>query len=222
MATGDAAVPLHSPPLRQSVVGLKVAARHILLPAPRAAGPAPFGRQKGAPYPFSALLYRAARTPATQLRLPESCASFRHTHVDTLSDATTTQMDPADQRAYVRGLEACLREAHRSHTRDIQCAKEAKTGQGARQRARQQGVALRLGPKPSRVAPPHFQYPGAHLQQHPHQRPPPPPYRGTLALQTGQGPLHEQIHTAQGPPLTQGQGVWHHQHHQQASADPDL
>ena len=56
-----------------------------------------------------------------------------------------------DQRAYVKGLEACLREAHRWHTRapsppwgqgrspapGTHQAKKTKTGQGARQRARQ-------------------------------------------------------------------------------------
>ena len=137
--TGDAALPLHSPPLRKSVVSL-----NILLPATRAAAPAPeawantapeevadylcrtcgrfntaFGRQKGAPYPLSALVYPAAPTPATQLRLPESCASFQHTHLEAPSEATCARMDPADQRAYVRGLEACLREAHRLHTRAL-------------------------------------------------------------------------------------------------------
>ena len=39
--------------------------------------------------------------------------SFRDTRLAAPSEATAAQMDPADQRAYVRGLEAFLREAHR-------------------------------------------------------------------------------------------------------------
>ena len=160
MATGDAPLPLHSPPLRHGKGGLNVLARHILLtlclhhcglhlpdpqlPAPQAAAPAPktwaetapeevadylqhtccrfqtaFGRQKGTAYPLSALLYPADPAHPTQLRPPGSWASFRDAHLAAPSEITAARMDPADQRAYVRGLEACLREAHRWHTRAL-------------------------------------------------------------------------------------------------------
>ena len=60
------------------------------------------------------------------------------------SEVTTALMDPADQLSYVRGLRACLREAHCWQTSapsapwghgeppapDIHVAKNAKTGQG--------------------------------------------------------------------------------------------
>ena len=71
------------------------------------------------------------------------------------------------------------------------------------------------------MAPPYFQGPGAHVQQHPHHCPPSLPCRGTPAQQPGKRPPPAQISAAQGPPLTQGQGAWHHQHHQHASAAPD-
>ena len=70
-------------------------------------------------------------------------------------------------------------------------------------------------------APAQFLGPGAHHQQHPPQCQPPPPYRGTQAWQPGHGPPPGKIHTAQGPPLAQGQGAWHHQRHQHARATPD-
>ena len=85
-------------------------------------------------------------------------------------------MGPADQRAYVAGLEACLRESHRWDARstslprgqggspapDTDQAKKTKTGQGACQCARQQGLAPRPGPRPSHAAPAHSQTPEAH------------------------------------------------------------
>ena len=81
-------------------------------------------------------------------------------------------------------------------------------GQGARQRARQQGAAPRLGPGSSHAAPPHAQTPGAHQQHRPDQRPPPPPpYHSTLAQQPSQQPPPTHVHAMPGPPYTQSQGT---------------
>ena len=157
------------------------------------------GRRKGTPYPLSALLYPAHHPHRTQLRPPEGWASFRDAHLAAPDQATATRMGLTDQRAYVRGLEARLREAHRWHARspspprgqggspapDTHEAKKTKTGQGARQRARQQGATPRPGPGSSHTAPPHAQTPGAHQQNRPHQRPPPPPYRVIALTYTG-------------------------------------
>ena len=155
-------------------------------------------------------------------------------HLAAPSEASAARIDPADQRAYVRGLETCLREAHhwhsctpsprrgqrRSPAPDTEQAKKTQTGQGARQHARQQGAAPQPGPRPGHAAPPNFRSPRAHQQRHPHQHPPPPPYRGTLAQQPGQGPQPTQIHAVQGPPFTQGQGMWGHQYNHHAPAPP--
>ena len=75
------------------------------------------GRQKGTPYLLSALLYPAHPPHPTQLTPPEGWTSFQNAHLAASDEATATRMDPADQRAYVRGLEARLREAHRWHAR---------------------------------------------------------------------------------------------------------
>ena len=113
------------------------------------------GWRKETPYPLSALLYPAYPPHPTQLRPLEGWTSFQDAHLAAPDEAATTQMDPADQRVYVRGLEARLREAHRWHARslspargqggspapDTHQAKKTKTGQGARQRTRQQGAA---------------------------------------------------------------------------------
>ena len=96
-------------------------------------------------------------------------------------------MGLTDQSTYVRGLKTSLQEAHRWHASslspprgqggsaapDTHQAKKNKTGQGARQRARQQGATPRLGPGSSHIAPPGAQTPGAHQQHRPRQRPPP-------------------------------------------------
>ena len=100
------------------------------------------GRQKGTPYPLSALLYPAHHPHPTQLRPPEGWASFRDAHLAAPDEATATRMGLTDQRAYVQGLEARLREAHRWHARspspprrqggspapDTHQAKKTKTG----------------------------------------------------------------------------------------------
>ena len=79
---------------------------------------------------------------------------FRDAHLAAPDGATATRMGLTDQRTYVRGLETRLREAHRWHARspspprgqggspapDTHQAKKTKTGQGARQRACQQGA----------------------------------------------------------------------------------
>ena len=169
------------------------------LPSPRAAAPTPeawadtakeeiaaylritcrrfntaLGRRKGTPYPLSALLYPAHHPHPKQLRPPEDWASFRDTHLAAPDETTAARMDPADQRAYIRGLEARLREAHRWHARspsaprgqggspapDTHQAKKTKTGQGARERASQQGAAPRPGPGSSHAAPTHSHAPG--------------------------------------------------------------
>ena len=129
-------------------------------------------------------------------------------------------MIPVDQRAYVRDLETCLREAHRRQTNapstlrgqgvppapDARNTKKAKMGQGARESARQQGAVPQWRLGSSRTAPTHFQ--GG--RQHSPQRPRPPPYRGNPALHqhhpahTAQGPRPSQIDAAQGPPVAQG------------------
>ena len=155
------------------------------------------GRRNGTPYPLSALLYPAQRPHPTQLSPPESSASFP-------DEATTTRMGLTDQRTYVRGLEARLREAYCWRARspspprgqggspapDTHQAKKTKTGRRARQRARQQGATPRPGPGPSNTAPPHAQTPRTH-----HQRPPLPPYRSTLTQQPSQLPPPAHIHT---------------------------
>ena len=141
------------------------------LPAPQAAAPTPeawadtapeeiaaylritcprfntaLGRRKGTPYQRSALLYPAHHPHPTQLRPLEGWASFRDAHLAAPDEATATRMGLTDQRAYVRGLEACLREAHRWHARspspprgqggspapDTHQVKKTITGQGAR------------------------------------------------------------------------------------------
>ena len=131
------------------------------------------GRRKGTPYPLGALLYPAHPPHPAQLRPPEGWASFRDAHLAAPDVATARRMDPADQRAYVRGLEARLREAHRWHAgspspprgqegspaSNTHQAKKTKTGQGARLRARQQGAAPRPGPRSSHAAPPHARTP---------------------------------------------------------------
>ena len=177
------------------------------LPAPQAAAPTPeawadtapeeiaaylritcrrfntaLGRRKGTPYPLSAALYPARAPHPAQLRPPEGWASFRDAHLAAPDEAAATRMDPMGQRAYVRGLEARLREAHRWHARSLSPprgqggsptpnthqAKKTKTGQGARQRAPQQSGAPRPGPRSSHATPPHAQTAGAHQQHHPH------------------------------------------------------
>ena len=104
------------------------------------------GRQKGTPYQSRALLYPGHHPHPTRLRPPEGWASFRDAHLAAPDEATATRMGLTDQRAYVRGLEARLREAHRWHARslspprgqggspapDTHQAKKTKTGQGAR------------------------------------------------------------------------------------------
>ena len=75
----------------------------------------------------------------------EGWASFRDAHLAAPDEATATRMGLTDQRAYVRSLEARLREAHCWHSRslspprgqgsspapDTQKAKKTKIGQGA-------------------------------------------------------------------------------------------
>ena len=144
-------------------------------------------------------------------------------------------MGLTDQRAYVRGLEVRLREAHRWHARspspqrgqrgspapDTHQAKKTKTGQAPRQRTRHQGATPRPGPGSSHTAPPHTQTPGAHQQHRPQQRPPPPPYRSTQSLQPSQPPPPAHVYTMPGPPYAQSQGTWHHQHHHHAPVPPN-
>ena len=112
------------------------------------------GRRKGTPYPLSALLYLAHHPQPAQLKPPEGWASFRDADLIAPDEATATRMGLTDQRTYVRGLETRLREAHRWQGRspspprgqggspapDTHQAKKTKTGQGARQRARQQDL----------------------------------------------------------------------------------
>ena len=149
------------------------------------------GRREVTPYPLSALLYPALHPHPTQLKPPEGWVSFRDAYLAAPDEATATQMGLTDRRTYVRGLDTSLREAHCWHARsplpprgqggspapDTHKAKKTKTGQGAHQRARQQGAMPRAGPGSSHTAPPHAQTPGAHQQHRPLQRPPPPPYR---------------------------------------------
>ena len=75
----------------------------------------PFGRQKGTPYPLRELLSPELPPPPTQLRHPEGMGFFLDTHLTGSSEAANAQMGPAVQRACIRGLETCLREAHRWH-----------------------------------------------------------------------------------------------------------
>ena len=75
------------------------------------------GRQKGTAYLLSSLLYPAHHPDPTQLWPPEGWSSFRDAHLAAPDEATATRMVLTDQRAYVRSLEAPLREAHRWHTR---------------------------------------------------------------------------------------------------------
>ena len=93
-------------------------------------------------------------------------------------------------------------------------------GQGARQRARQEGATPRPRPGSSHTAPPHAQTPGAHQQHRPHQCPPPPPYRSTLTQQPSQPPPPAHVHTMPGPAYTHSQGTMHHQHHHHAPVPP--
>ena len=193
------------------------------------------GRRKGTPYPLSALLYPAHHPHPTQLKPPEGWASFWDAHLAAPDEATATRMGLTDQRTYVRGLETSLREAHRWHARspspprgqagspapDTHQAKKTKTGQGARQRARQQGATPRPEPGSSHTAPPHAQTPGAHQQHRPRQRPPPPPYRSTQTLQPSQPPPPAYVHTMRVPPWAQSQGTWHHQHHPHTPVPPN-
>ena len=109
------------------------------------------GRRKGTPYPLSALLYPAHQPDPTHLRPSEGWASFRDAHLAAPDEASAARMGLTDQPAYIRGLKARLREAHRWHARspspprgqggspapDTHQAKKTKTGQGARQRAGQ-------------------------------------------------------------------------------------
>ena len=166
----------------------------------------------------------------TQVRPPEGWASFREAQLAARDEATATRVGLTDQRAYIRGLEARLREAHRWHTRsllprrgqggspapDTHQARKTKTAQGGRQRARQQGATPRPGPGSSNTATPHAQTPGAH-----HQRPPPRQYRSTLTQQPSQPPPPTRVHTMPGPPDTQSQRTWHHQHHHHAPVPPN-
>ena len=135
VATGSTPLPPHSPPLRHSGGGLNVAAHHILpalylhhrdLHLPEAwADTAPeeiaaylritcrrfntaLGRQKGIPYPLSALLYPAHHPHPAQLKPPKCWASFRDAHLAAPDEATATRMGLTDQRTYVRGLETSL------------------------------------------------------------------------------------------------------------------
>ena len=193
------------------------------------------GRLKGAPYPLSALLYPAQPPDPTQLRPPEGWASFRDAHLTAPHRTTAARMDPADQRAYVRGFEARLREAYRWHARspspprgpggspapDTRQAKKTKTGQGARQRAHQQGASPRQAPGSSHAAPTHAQTPGAHQQHGPDQRPPPPPYHSTPTRQPSHQSPPTHVHAMPGPPFTQSQGTRHRQHHHHAPVPPD-
>ena len=112
------------------------------------------GRWKGTPYPLSALLYPAHHPHPAQQKPPEGWASFRDAHLAAPDEATATRMGLTDQETYVRGRKTSLQEAHRWHARspspprgqggspapDTHQAKKTKTGQGARQRARQQGA----------------------------------------------------------------------------------
>ena len=120
------------------------------------------GRQKGTPYPLSALLYPAHHPLPAQLKPPGGWASFRDAHLAAPDEATATRMGLTDQRTYVRGLETRLREAHRWHARspspprgqrgspapDTHQAKKTKTGQGVRQRACRQGATHHPTPRP--------------------------------------------------------------------------
>ena len=146
-----------------------------------------------------------------------------------------TRMGLTDQETYVRGLKTSLQEAHSWHARcpspprgqggstapDTHQAKKTKTGQGACQRARQQGATPRPRPGSSHTAPPHAQTPGAHQVHRHRQRPPPPPYRSTQTLQPSQPPPPTHVHTMPGPPYAQSQGTWHHQHDHHAPVPPN-
>ena len=58
-----------------------------------------------------------SRTPLpTQLKSPQGWVSFQDTHLTPLTKAAATQVDPVDQRAYIRHLETCLRQVHHWHT----------------------------------------------------------------------------------------------------------
>ena len=112
------------------------------------------GRQKRTPYPLSAFLYPAHHPHPAQQTPPEGWASFRDAHLAAPDEATATRMGLTDQETYVRGLKTSLQEAHRWHARspsppqgqggspapETHQAKKTKTGQGARQRAHQQGA----------------------------------------------------------------------------------
>ena len=158
------------------------------------------GGQKEAPYPLSALLYPAQSLHPSLLGPPEGWASFRNAHLAAPSEAAAAQMATADQGAYVRGLEACLREAHCWHTSapssprgqgvspapDTQQAEKAKTGQGAHQRARKQ-----------RAAP----LTGIHTQ--PHRTPSLPRHRSTPAATPSPAPTTNVVRRHPSP------AAWH-------------
>ena len=193
------------------------------------------GRRKGTPYSLSSLLYPAHPPHLSQLRPSEGWTSFRDAHLAASDEATATRMDPADQRAYVRGLEARLREAHCWHARsplpergqggspapNTDQAKKSKTGQWTRKRALQQGAAPRPGPVSNHAAPPHAEPPEAHKQHHPYQRPSPQPYHSTLTQQPSQQQPPTHVHAIPGSPYTQSQGTRHHQQHHRAPVPPN-
>ena len=262
MATGCTPLPPVSPPLRHSGGGLNAAARHVLLalylhhrdlhlpdpqlPAPQSGSPnaRSVGRHgtrgdsslppnhlppvQHRPRPAERNALPAQRTPLPGTP-PAPCA-----HLASPDEATAARMDPADQRAHVRGLEARLREAHRWHAcspsppqgqggspaPDTDQAKKTEKGQGARQRAHQQGAVRQQGPRSSHAALPHAQTPGAHKQHCPHQPPPPPPYHSTLSQQPSQQPTPTHVHAMPGPPYTQSQGTRHHRYHHHAPVPP--
>ena len=103
--------------------------------------------------------------PSHPAEAPRGRGCFRDTHLHAPSKATTAQRDPTVQRADVRSLKTCLREAHCWHTHapsaprgpggppapDTHQTKKAKTHQETRQLARQQDAAPRAGPGPSHV-----------------------------------------------------------------------
>ena len=102
--------------------------------------------------PVANLLYPECptHTPPTRLVLPEGRMTLRDAHLTAPSKAANTQMAPADQRSYFRGLEMCLTEAHwwyidtpcpQIRTGKATCprkerSKKAKRGQMAQQCAR--------------------------------------------------------------------------------------
>ena len=103
---------------------------------------------------FLVLHYPAHHPHPAQQKPPEGWASFRDAPLAAPDEPTATRMGLTDQETYVRSLKKSLQEAHRWHARspspprgqggspapDTHEAKKTKTGQGARQRARQQGA----------------------------------------------------------------------------------